>query len=134
VVKPTYEQICDGDSGHAEVTRIVYDPAKAPLEKVLDAFWKMHDPTTLNRQGHDVGTQYRSAIFYETEAQREIAEKSKAAAQAKFPEPIVTEIAKAGVFYPAENYHQDYYRLNKGRNSYCQIVIAPKLNKLGMVL
>ena len=100
VVKPTYEQICDGDTGHAEVTRIVYDPAKAPLEKLLDTFWKSHDPTTLNRQGADVGTQYRSAIFYETEAQREGAEKSKAAVQAKFSEPIVTEITKAGVFYP----------------------------------
>jgi peptide-methionine (S)-S-oxide reductase len=134
VLNPSYEQICGGDTMHAEVTRIVYDPAKAPLEKVLDAFWKMHDPTTPNRQGADVGTQYRSAIFYETEAQREVAEKSKAAAQAKFPDPIVTEIAKAGVFYPAENYHQDYYRLNKGRNPYCQIVIVPKLNKLGMAL
>jgi len=134
VPKPTYEQICDGDTGHAEVTRIVYDPAKAPLEKLLETFWKAHDPTTLNRQGADVGTQYRSAIFYETEAQREVAEKSKAAAQGKFTEPIVTEIAKAGVFYPAEQYHQEYYRQNKMRNPYCQIVIAPKLHKLGMVL
>ena len=134
IAKPTYEQICDGDTGHAEVTRIVFDPAKAPLEKLLDTFWKAHDPTTLNRQGADVGTQYRSAIFYETEAQREIAEKSKAAAQAKFSEPIVTEITKAADFYPAENYHQDYYRLNKGRNPYCQVVIAPKLNKLGMAM
>jgi peptide-methionine (S)-S-oxide reductase len=132
VLNPTYEQICDGDTGHAEVTRIVYDPAKAPLAKVLETFWKMHDPTTLNRQGADVGTQYRSAIFYETEAQREAAEKSKAAAQGKFANPIVTEIAKAGAFYPAERYHQDYYRLNKGRNPYCQIVIVPKLVKLGM--
>jgi peptide-methionine (S)-S-oxide reductase len=110
----------------------VYDPAKAPLAKVLETFWKMHDPTTLNRQGADVGTQYRSAIFYETEEQREVAEKSKAAAQEKFAEPIVTEVTKAGVFYAAERYHQDYYRLNKGRNPYCQIVIVPKLNKLGM--
>jgi len=134
VLNPTYEKICDGDTGHAEVTRLVYDPAKAPLVKLLDTFWKMHDPTTLNRQGADVGTQYRSAIFYETEAQREAAEKSKAAAQAKFGEPIVTEIVKADVFYPAERYHQDYYRLNKSRNPYCQIVIAPKLDKLGMDL
>jgi len=134
VTNPSYEQICGGDTGHAEVTRIVYDPAKAPLAKVLETFWKMHDPTTLNRQGADEGTQYRSAIFYETEAQREEAEKSKAAAQANFRSPIVTEIAKAGVFYPAENYHQDYYRLNKGRNPYCQIVIVPKLDKLGMAI
>ena len=132
VLNPTYEQICDADTGHAEVTRIVYDPAKAPLTKVLDTFWKMHDPTTLNRQGADVGPQYRSGIFYETDAQREIAEKSKAAAQGMFSSPIVTEITKAGVFYPAERYHQDYYQMNKGRNPYCQIVIAPKLGKLGM--
>ena len=134
VTNPSYEQICGGDTGHAEVTRIVYDPAKAPLAKVLETFWKMHDPTTLNRQGADEGTQYRSAIFYETEAQREEAEKSKAAAQGAFRSPIVTEITKAGVFYPAENYHQDYYRLNKGRNPYCQIVIVPKLDKLGMAI
>jgi len=134
VANPSYEQICGGDTGHAEVTRVVYDPVKAPLEKVLETFWKMHDPTTLNRQGADVGTQYRSVIFYETEEQRDLAEKSKAAAQAKFSAPIVTEIAKATEFYPAEQYHQDYYRLNKNRNPYCQMVIAPKLEKLGMEL
>ena len=132
LAKPTYEQVCDGVTGHAEVTRIVFDPAKVPLAKLLDVFWESHDPTTLNRQGADVGTQYRSAIFYENEAQREAGEKSKAAAQQKLSSPIVTEITKAGTFYPAEQYHQDYYRLNKNRNYYCQIVIAPKLNKLGM--
>ena len=132
VEKPTYEQICDGDTGHAEVTRLVYDPAKVPLAKILETFWKAHDPTTLNRQGADVGTQYRSAIYYETDAQRDAAEKSKAAAQEKFQAPIVTEITKAGPFYPAENYHQDYYHRNKARNPYCQVVIAPKLGKLGM--
>jgi len=132
VLNPTYEQICDGDTGHAEVTRIVFDPVKAPLPKILETFWKMHDPTTLNSQGADVGPQYRSAIFYETDAQRDIAEKSKAAAQGKFASPIVTEITKAAEFYPAERYHQDYYKMNKGRNPYCQIVIAPKLEKLGM--
>jgi len=134
VEKPTYEQICDGNTGHAEVTQIVYDPVKAPLTKLLDTFWKAHDPTTPDRQGADVGPQYRSAIFYETDAQREAAEKSKAAAQAKFPSPIVTEIAKAAAFYPAERYHQDYYHRNKTRNPYCQIVIVPKLEKLGMDL
>ena len=134
VLNPTYEQICNDDTGHAEVTRLVYDPAKISLEKILDTFWKMHDPTTVDRQGADVGPQYRSAIFYETDAQREIAEKSKAAAQARFADPIVTEITKAGVFYAAEQYHQDYYRLNKQRNPYCKIVIAPKLDKLGMEL
>ena len=134
VINPAYEQICDGDTGHAEVTRIVYDPVKLPLSKLLDTFWKMHDPTTPNRQGADVGPMYRSAIFYETDAQKEAAEKSKAAAQVKLADPIVTEIVKAGPFYPAERYHQDYYQLNKNRNPYCQIVIAPKLHKLGMDL
>lgn len=132
--KPTYEQICEGNTGHAEVVRVVFNPAKAPLEKILGAFWKMHDPTTPNRQGYDVGTQYRSAIFYHSEPQREAAEKSKAAAQAQFNEPIVTEIVPASEFYPAENYHQDYYQLNKSRNPYCQLVIVPKLSKLGMDL
>jgi peptide-methionine (S)-S-oxide reductase len=132
VENPTYEQICDADTGHAEVTRIVYDPVKAPLSKLLDVFWKSHDPTTPDRQGADVGPQYRSAIFYETDAQRDIAEKSKAAAQPKFSDPIVTEITKAGRFYPAERYHQDYYQRNKTRNPYCHVVIAPKLGKLGM--
>jgi peptide-methionine (S)-S-oxide reductase len=110
----------------------VYDPVKLPLAKLLDVFWKSHDPTTPDRQGADEGPQYRSAIFYETDAQREIAEKSKAAAQEKFSSPIVTEITKAATFYPAERYHQDYYQRNKMRNPYCQIVIAPKLAKLGM--
>jgi peptide-methionine (S)-S-oxide reductase len=132
VARPTYEQVCDGDTGHAEVTRVVFDPTKILLEKILATFWDSHDPTTLNRQGADVGTQYRSAIFFENDAQRDAAEKSKAAAQAKFQSPIVTEITKAGVFYPAEQYHQDYYNRNKNRNYYCQIVIAPKLQKLGM--
>lgn len=132
VLNPTYEQICDGDTGHAEVTRIVFDPVKLPLPKLLDTFWKMHDPTTLNRQGADVGTQYRSAIYFENDSQREVAEQSKSDAQSRFPSPIVTEISKAATFYPAERYHQDYYKLNKSRNPYCQIVIAPKLDKLGM--
>jgi peptide-methionine (S)-S-oxide reductase len=130
VKNPTYEMVCDGDTGHAEVERIVYDPKQASLEKILDVFWEIHDPTTLNRQGNDVGTQYRSAIFYYTDAQKAVAEKSKAEAAKEFTKPIVTEITKAGEFYPAEDYHQDYYRLNKNRNPYCRIVIAPKLRKL----
>jgi peptide-methionine (S)-S-oxide reductase len=129
---PSYEQICSGATGHAEATRVVFDPQKLPLAKLLEAFWKLHDPTTLNRQGNDVGTQYRSAIFFENEAQRAAAEESKAAAQKDFGRPIVTEIVKAGEFYPAEDYHQDYYRQNKNRNPYCQIVIVPKLRKLGL--
>ncbi len=129
---PTYDDICSGASGHAEVARIVFDPQKTSLEKILEAFWHAHDPTTLNRQGNDSGTQYRSAIFYHTEAQRQIAEKSKAAAASDFSRPIVTEITKEPEFYPAEDYHQNYYRLNKDRNPYCSVVISPKLKKLGL--
>ena len=131
-VDPTYEQICEGDTGHAEITRVVFDPQKVTLEHILDVFWKMHDPTTLNRQGNDAGTQYRSAIFYADDRQRTVAELSKQSAAAKFRNPIVTEITPAVTFYPAENYHQDYYNSNKTRNSYCAYVITPKLDKLGM--
>jgi peptide-methionine (S)-S-oxide reductase len=127
---PTYEDICSGDSGHAEVVHIVFDPKKIPCEKVIAWFWDLHDPTTLNRQGNDSGTQYRSAIFYHSAAQKEIAEASKAAAKANFKTPIVTEITKASEFYPAENYHQNYYNENKSRNPYCRFVIEPKLKKL----
>jgi len=129
---PTYGQICTGETGHAEVSRVVFDPKKTSLEKILAVFWEAHDPTSLNRQGADSGTQYRSAIFYNTDAQREIAEKSKTEAGKEFSKPIVTEITKAGEFYPAEDYHQNYYRLNKNSNPYCSIVIAPKLKKLGL--
>ncbi len=132
VKNPTYEEVSGGDTGHAEVSQIVFDPKKTSLEKLLQVFWHAHDPTTLNRQGADTGTQYRSAIFYNTDEQKQIAEKSKAEMGKIFEDPIVTEITKAGDFWPAENYHQDYYRLNKGRNPYCSIVIAPKLKKLGL--
>ena len=132
VKNPSYEQICTGDTGHAEVAQLVYDPKATSLEKILTKFWHIHDPTSLNRQGGDSGTQYRSAVFYQSEAQRVLAEKSKAAAATEFHQPIVTEITKATEFYPAENYHQDYYRLNKNRNPYCQRVIAPKLKKAGL--
>ena len=129
---PTYEDVCSGTTGHAEVSRIVYDPKVTSLEKILEVFWHAHDPTTLNRQGNDSGTQYRSAIFYTTDAQKQIAEKSKADLGKKLEDPVVTQISKAGDFWPAENYHQDYYRLNKNRNPYCHMVIAPKLKKLGL--
>jgi len=129
VAKPTYKDVCEGDTGHAEVVQVVYDPKKLSTEKLLEWFWHLHDPTTLNRQGADVGTQYRSAIFYHTDAPKSVAETSKKAAQAEFEKPIVTEITKAGEFYPAENYHQDYYFQNKA-NPYCQRVISPKLEKL----
>ncbi len=128
---PTYEMICTGRSGHAEVVRVVFDPGTIALEKVLAWFWDLHDPTTLNRQGNDAGTQYRSAIFYENEGQREIAEASKSAAQANFSNPIVTEITRAGEFFPAERYHQEYYLNNPG-NGYCRFVVEPKLKKLGL--
>lgn len=128
---PTYKQISRGDTGHAEVTQIQYDPSVISFETLLEWLWKSHNPTTLNRQGADVGTQYRSAVFYHSDEQRETAEASKQAAQPDFSAPIVTEITKASTFYPAEDYHQDYYRLN-GRAPYCQIVIAPKLKKLDL--
>ena len=129
VKNPTYKAVCEGDTGHAEATKVVYDPAKTSLNEILDIFWHVHDPTTLNRQGNDVGTQYRSAIFYQNESQKVAAEASKATAQKEIPKPIVTEITAATEWYPAEDYHQDYFRLNPG-NRYCQAVIPPKLKKL----
>lgn len=129
---PTYEDISTGTSGHAEVVQVVFDPKKISFEKVLSWFWDLHDPTTLNRQGNDVGTQYRSAIYFNSDAQKETAESSKSAAQANFKSPIVTEITKASEFYPAENYHQNYYNENKSKNPYCRFVIEPKLKKLNL--
>ena len=131
VAHPTYEQVCGGDTGHAEATQIEFDPTKTSFEKLLGTFWHAHDPTQLNRQGNDVGTQYRSAIFYHGAEQKKIAEESKKKAAADFSDPIVTEIVPAGIFYPAEDYHQEYYRLHK-RQPYCQYVIRPKLKKLGL--
>ncbi len=130
VASPTYEQICEGTTGHAEVVQVVYDPKKITAEKILAWFWDLHDPTTLNRQGADTGTQYRSAVFYHSDAQKTVAEASKKAAQANFKDPIVTEITKAEIFYPAENYHQDFYFQNKSKNGYCRMVVEPKLKKL----
>jgi peptide-methionine (S)-S-oxide reductase len=132
VKNPTYEQVSDGNTGHAEVSQIVFDPKKTTLEKLLVVFFHAHDPTTLNRQGADTGTQYRSAIFYNTEEQHQVAIKSKEEASKLYTAPLVTEITKATEFYPAENYHQDYYRLNKNRNPYCRMVISPKLKKLNL--
>ncbi len=126
---PTYEQVCSDTTGHAEVAEITFDPKKVSYEKLLDVFWEAHDPTTLNRQGADAGTQYRSVIFYNSEEQRKIAEKSKAEASKRFSDPIVTEIKPLNVFYPAENYHQDYFR-NHPDAPYCRFVIKPKLEKL----
>ena len=126
---PTYQEVCTGETGHAEVTRIYFDPEVISYEALLNWLWRSHNPTTLNRQGGDVGTQYRSAIFYHSEAQREAAIASIEAAQSMFDSPIVTEITPASTFYLAEDYHQDYYRLNKSA-PYCQMVIRPKLKKL----
>lgn len=130
--KPSYKQICTGNTGHAEVVQVEYDPARVGYDQLLDLFWKMHDPTTLNRQGADVGTQYRSVIFYHTDAQREAAERSLKAVDAsgKFDQPIVTEIKPAPEFYVAEEYHQDYIRRNPGA-PYARMVEG-KLKKLDM--
>lgn len=127
---PTYEEVCSGETGHAEVTQIAYDPDTISFSDLLEVFWKTHDPTTLNRQGNDIGTQYRSAIFYHNEEQRILAEeyKEKLLTSGVFEHPIVTEITKMEIFYPAENYHQDYYENNKSQ-PYCSFVITPKVKK-----
>jgi peptide-methionine (S)-S-oxide reductase len=125
---PTYKEVCGGNTGHAEVIQIGYDPKVLSYEKVLETFWETHDPTTLNRQGADTGTQYRSIILYSSEAQKVAAEKSKAEAQKRFRQPIVTEIVPLKKFYPAEDYHQDYYRENPNQ-PYCRMVIQPKVEK-----
>jgi len=134
VQNPTYKDVCTGNTGHAEVIEVTYNPQEISYEELLEVFWKLHDPTTLNRQGADVGTQYRSVIFYHNAKQKETAEKYKADLNAKkvFPNPIVTEISPAGKFYAAENYHQDYYNLH-GTEPYCQYVIKPKMDKLEQV-
>ena len=127
---PTYEQVCTGTTGHAEVVRITYDRNEITYRDLLEVFFSIHDPTTLNRQGADVGTQYRSAIFYHDEAQRELAEAIVAELERDevFEDPIVTEVSALQSYYPGEDYHQDYYRQNPGQ-SYCQVVVAPKLAK-----
>jgi len=125
---PTYEEVCTGDTGHAEVIQITYDPQQVSYEKILETFWIVHDPTTLNRQGNDSGTQYRSIILYNSEAQKAAAEKSKQEAQKNFKAPIVTQIVPLKAFYAAEGYHQDYYRSNPNKG-YCQAVIRPKVEK-----
>ena len=130
VKDPTYAQVCDKATGHAEVVQVVFDPKKISYERVLAWFWDLHDPTTLNRQGKDEGPQYRSVIFFHSEAQRKTAEASKAAIAEILKAPVVTEITKASDFYPAENYHQNFYFENKSKNGYCKYVIEPKLKKL----
>ena len=126
---PTYQEVCTETTGHAEVTEIEFDPAKISYAKLLEVFWQAHDPTTLNRQGADVGTSYRSIILYRDEKQKLTAEKSKLEAQKDFHNPIVTEIVPLKKFYKAEDYHQQYFD-NNSNAPYCQVVIAPKLEKL----
>ncbi len=131
---PTYEAVCTGQTGHAECIQVVYDPKIISYDDLLKAFWESHDPTILNRQGVDVGTQYRSVIFYHNSGQQKLATdyKNKLNRESAFSNPVVTEISPASKFYVAENYHQDYFRLN-GHAPYCQFVIAPKLKKFKKV-
>ena len=129
-----YKEVCTGTTGHAEVVQVVFDPAIISFEELLSVFWQTHDPTTLNRQGHDVGTQYRSVIFYHSEKQKELAEKymHKLDLSGAYDDPIVTEITAFTKFYKAEAYHQDYYSQNSDQG-YCQLVIRPKLEKFRKV-
>lgn len=129
VVNPTYKQVCVGDTGHAEATRVEFDPTVVSYSHLVEIFFESHDPTTLNRQGADEGTQYRSGIFYANEAQKVAAEAGKKAAQANWDDPIVTEITPLGKFYEAEDYHQDYFK-NNPHAGYCSFVINPKVKKL----
>jgi peptide-methionine (S)-S-oxide reductase len=127
---PSYEEVCTGATGHAEVVQITFDPALVSFRELLEVFFTLHDPTTLNRQGADVGTQYRSAIFYHTPEQKLVAEKVMAelTAAGLWPQPIVTQVAPLNAFYPAEDYHQEYFRRNPYQG-YCRAVVAPKVAK-----
>ncbi|MCH6258039.1 peptide-methionine (S)-S-oxide reductase MsrA [Puniceicoccaceae bacterium K14] len=128
---PSYKDVTTGRTGHAEVAQISFDTSKISFAEILEIFWQLHDPTTLNRQGNDVGTHYRSAIFYHSDEQKSLAEKSIKEAAPNFTDPIVTEITELGTFYKAEGYHQNYYNLNSNQ-PYCRYVIHPKLKKLGL--
>lgn len=131
---PTYDQVCSGTTGHAEVVQVVFNPDVIRYDELLEVFWTVHDPTTLNRQGADVGTQYRSVIFYHNDVQKKLAEdyKRRLNEEGAFPDPVVTEISPATRFYKAEGYHQNYYRDN-GDQPYCSFVIRPKLEKFSKV-
>ena len=131
VDEPTYEEVCSGKTGHAEVVRVEFDPDQVSTEAVLKQFFRSHDPTTVNRQGNDVGSQYRSIIFYENERQREIAEAIRNEVSESFGGRVVTEIEQLEKFWPAEGYHQDYFDKNPNAG-YCRMIIAPKLQKLGI--
>lgn len=131
VLNPTYKQVCGGDTGHAEAVQITFDPAVVSFRDLLDVFFALHDPTTLNRQGNDVGTQYRSGVFYHSPEQQRVAQKfiAELDKSGEWPNRIVTEVTAAGSFYPAEDYHQDYFANNE-RQPYCQLVVAPKVAKV----
>lgn len=129
VPNPSYQQVCTGQTGHAEVTKVEYDPEKIPLEEILEIFFSMHDPTALNRQGNDVGEQYRSAIFYQDEEEGKFINKYVEEIQEKYTRKIVTSVEKLRNFYPAEDYHKDYFKNNPGA-SYCRAVISPKIEKI----
>ena len=133
VANPTYQQVCQGNTGHAEALEITFDPAKVSFAALLETFWASHDPTQLNRQGNDVGTQYRSAIFYHSDEQKKVAEEAvrKLTASGQYDKPIVTQVVPATTFYPAEDYHQAYFENNRSQ-PYCRFVIQPKLKKLGL--
>jgi len=128
---PSYQEVCTGETGHAEVVQVTYEEEQVSYETLLEVFWALHDPTTLNRQGADMGTQYRSVIFYHDEIQKTTAEKAIKALDSsdRYPDKVVTELSPAETFYPAEGYHQDYYDLNPGQG-YCRVVIDPKIAKL----
>jgi peptide-methionine (S)-S-oxide reductase len=130
VPNPTYRQVCDGNTGHAEVVRITYDPAVVSYGDLLDVFFVIHDPTQMNRQGNDVGTQYRSAVFYHSPQQKQVAEEKirALASEGVYGDPIVTEVEPAGDFYLAEDYHQEYF-VNNAYQPYCMAVVAPKVSK-----
>jgi peptide-methionine (S)-S-oxide reductase len=129
VADPSYRQVCDGTTGHAEAIRVAFDPAEIGYDDILDIFFATHDPTQLNRQGNDVGTQYRSAIFPHSPEQETAARAAIERAQADHGQPVVTTIEPLATWYPAEDYHQDYFERDGGRNPYCAVVIAPKVNK-----
>lgn len=134
VKNPSYREVCTGETGHAECLQILYDPKIISFDELLEVFWKTHDPTTLNRQGNDAGTQYRSVVFYHNQNQKQLAEKykKKLDASGAYSNPIVTQIEPAAIFYAAENYHQQYFNLH-GEEPYCQFVIQPKVDKLRKV-
>ena len=129
---PSYEQVCSHTTGHAEVAQVTFDPEQVTFDQLLEVFWAMHDPTQVNRQGPDIGDQYRSVVFAHSEEQRQAVESSKARAQAKFSKPIATEIVPLSAFYPAEGYHQAYYEKN-GHTPYCHTVPVRTLEDLGLI-